>query len=183
MATNETQERGQATDGVTAQAQELAAQAKEQAQEKVEEVKGHASDRLHEQLDRQSTNLAERIVPFPEALRKAAEYLDSQDSGPAAKLAGQAADRAEEFASYLEEASSDRILGDVEAFARRRAWVVGGIATAAGFVASRFLMASSERRYESRSQHAPQPRLGSSAPADETSGFPAPHFESSVGGR
>ena len=95
---------GRPTDGVTAQAQELAAQAKEQAQEKVEEVKGHASDRLHEQLDRQSTNLAERIVPFPEALRKAAAYLDSQDSGPAAKLAGQGADRAEEFASYLEEA-------------------------------------------------------------------------------
>ena len=58
--------------------------------------------------------------------------------------------------------------------ARRRPWLVGGIATAAGFVASRFLMASSERRYESRSQHAAQPRLGSSAAADETSGLPAP---------
>ena len=104
LTTKQTQQRGQPADGVTAQAQELAAQAKEQAQEKVEEVKGHASDRLHEQIDSQSTNLAERVARSREALRKAGEYLDSQDSGPAAKLAGQAADRAEAFASYLEQA-------------------------------------------------------------------------------
>ena len=188
MATKQAQQQQQeASDGATGKAQELATQAKEQAQETVDEVKGRVSDRLRDQVDSQSTNLAERIGPFPEALRKAAEYLDSQGSGPAAKAVGRAADRAEQLAAYLEEATSDRILGDLEAFARRRPWVVGGIVTAAGFVASRFLTVSSERRYESRYQPARQPRLDSSAPVgsdvDETSGLPRALSESSYGVR
>ena len=168
------QQRQEVPDGATGKAQELATQAKEQAQETVDDAKGRASA-LREQLDSQSTNLAERIRLFPGALRKAGEYLDSQGSDPAAKAAARAADRGDQLASYLEEASSDRILGDLEAFARRRPWLVGGIATAAGFVASRFLTASSERRYQSRHQPGQRSQLDSSARAgsnlDETSGF------------
>ena len=187
MPTTEAQQQRQESDGATGKAQELATQAKDQAQEKVDEVKGRASDRLREQLESQSTSLAKRIGPFPEAFRKAAEYLDSQGSGPGAKAAGRAADRAEQLASYLEEANSDRILGDLESFARRRPWMVGAIGTAAGFVASRFLTASSGRRYESRSQSAQQARLDSSAPVgsdlDETSGLPRALSEAGYGGR
>jgi ElaB/YqjD/DUF883 family membrane-anchored ribosome-binding protein len=188
VATKETQQQGQEmSQGVSAKAQDLAAQAKEQAQEKVGEVKGRASDRLHEQIANQSANLAERIGPFPEAFRKAAAYLDSQGSGPAAEAAGRAADRAEQLGSYLEEASPDRMLGDLEAFARRRPWMVGGIGAAAGFVASRFLTASSERRYESRYRTEQWPRIQSPAPAgngaNEITALPGALSESSYGGR
>ena len=186
MTTKQAQQRQEVPDGATGKAQELATQAKEQAQETVDDAKGRASDRLREQLDSQSTNLAERIRPFPGALRKAGEYLDSQGNGPAAKAAARGADRGDQLASYLEEASSDRILGDLEAFARRRPWVVGGIATAAGFVASRFLTASSERRYQSRHQPEQRSHLDSSARAgsnlDETSGLPRALSEMSYGG-
>ena len=40
------------------------------------------------------------------------------------------------------------MLRDVEDFARRRPWIVAGIGLAAGLAASRFLKASSERRYD-----------------------------------
>ena len=78
------------------------------------------------------------------------ETLREQGKDQPAKLADQAADRAERLGSYLEESDADRILGDVEDFGRRQPWAViaGGIAV--GLVASRFLKASSSRRYEQR---------------------------------
>ena len=42
------------------------------------------------------------------------------------------------------------MLHDAEDFARRRPWAVAGIGLIAGLAASRFLKASSERRYDSR---------------------------------
>ena len=66
------------------------------------------------------------------------------------QLKGQATDRLREQVNEQSGRLGDRILGDLEDFARRRPWVVGAVATTAGFVASRFLMASSQRRYEGR---------------------------------
>jgi ElaB/YqjD/DUF883 family membrane-anchored ribosome-binding protein len=186
VVTQQAQHESQETsDGATSKAQEVATQAKEQVQEKAGEVKGRASDRLREQLESHSTRVAEQISPFPDALRKAAESLESQGSGPAAKAVARAADRAEQLASYLEGADSDRILGDVETFTRRRPWVVAGIGTTVGFVAARFLTASSERRYDGRLAQQQQ-RLEGSAPAgtelDEESGLPRALSESSYSG-
>jgi hypothetical protein len=50
---------------------------------------------------------------------------------------------------YLKGASGDRILRDVEDFARRQPMLVAAAGLALGFAASRFLKASSSRRYES----------------------------------
>jgi hypothetical protein len=69
-----------------------------------------------------------------------------------ARVAEQAADRIEQLGSYLESKRGDEMLRDVEDFARRRPWLVAGIGLAAGLAASRFLKASSERRYESSGQ-------------------------------
>ena len=149
MVTEPAQEQRQETPDA-ATTQELASRAKEQVQEKTEQVKGQATDRLREQLNDQSGRLGDRIEPFPEAFRRAGAYLDSQGNAQGASAATQAADRAEQLAAYLHEADGDRILGDLEDFARRRPWVVGAVATTAGFVASRFLIASSQRRYDSR---------------------------------
>ena len=60
-----------------------------------------------------------------------------------------AADRIERFGGYLEQTSGDELLRDVEDFARRRPWMVAGIGLVVGLAASRFLKASSERRYDS----------------------------------
>lgn len=53
---------------------------------------------------------------------------------------------------YLTEADADRMLRDAEDFGRRQPMAVLGIGLAVGFVASRFLKASSQRRYQGRSE-------------------------------
>jgi hypothetical protein len=57
--------------------------------------------------------------------------------------------RADDLGSYLKSADADRILGDVEDFARRRPWLTAAAGALAGLAASRFLKASSSRRYGS----------------------------------
>ena len=144
------EQRQETPDAATPTGQELASGVKEQAQEKTEQLKRQATDRLREQLNDQSDRLGDRLDPFPEAFRRAGAYLDSQGNAQGANVVGHAAERAEQLASYLHEADGDRIIGDLEGFARRRPWVVGAVATTAGFVASRFLIASSQRRYDGR---------------------------------
>jgi hypothetical protein len=111
---------------------------------------GQAKDRLREQVDQRSTQMGERVSSAAEDARSVGEQLRRQGKDQPARLADQAAERAERLASYLQESDADRILRDVEEFGRRQPWalVAGGIAV--GFVASRFLKASSEQRYANR---------------------------------
>lgn len=123
--------------------------AKEQVQEKAHEAAGEARSRLREQVDQRSTQAGEQIGDGAQALRSTAEKLrEEQRDGPA-RVADQIADRAEQAGSWLRDADADRILGDVESFARRQPLAVVGIGLFAGFAASRFLKASSRTRYDS----------------------------------
>jgi hypothetical protein len=83
------------------------------------------------------------------------EHLREQGKDQPANLAKQAADRAERLGGYLRDNDADRILGDVEDFGRRQPWAVIAGGVAVGFLASRFLKASSTRRYDQRSQQRP----------------------------
>jgi ElaB/YqjD/DUF883 family membrane-anchored ribosome-binding protein len=147
MTTDERQQVG--AGGVTEQAQEVATQVKEQAEQKAEEVKERASGRIRGQLDTRSTEMADQIAPFAQALHKAGDHLVSQGNGSGGKVAHRAGDRVEQLTSYLRSSNSDRFLGDIEGFARQRPWAAGGIGVVAGFMAARFLKASSEGRYTS----------------------------------
>jgi hypothetical protein len=60
----------------------------------------------------------------------------------------QVAERAEDLGAYLQSTQADKMLTDLERFARRRPWVTAGVGVLAGFVASRFVKASADRRYE-----------------------------------
>ena len=55
--------------------------------------------------------------------------------------------RADGVGDYLQSAEADRILGDIEGFARRRPWLTAGVGALAGLLASRFVKASGDRRY------------------------------------
>lgn len=145
MATDERQQVG--SGGAAEQAQEAATQVKEQAQEKAGEVKARASDRVRGQLDTRSTEMADQITPFSQALHKAGDHLASQGNESGGRAAHRAGDQLEQLTGYLRSSGSDRFLGDVEGFARRRPWAAGGIGVVAGFMAARFLKASSESRY------------------------------------
>jgi hypothetical protein len=79
-----------------------------------------------------------------------AEELRKQDREGPARVAEQVADRADRLGDYLQSASGERIVRDVEDFARRQPWLVAAGGLALGFAASRFLKASSGRRYQSR---------------------------------
>jgi ElaB/YqjD/DUF883 family membrane-anchored ribosome-binding protein len=149
VATRETQlPRRDEPEGATGKAQEVASQAKEQVQEKAEEIKGTAGERVREELDTRSTQAGEHVSAFGQAMRVAAEQLQGDGKEPGAKVAGRAADQMERLGGYLTGSSSDRFIADVESFGRRRPWVAGAIGAAAGFVAARFLKASSESRYQ-----------------------------------
>jgi hypothetical protein len=128
--------------------QEMVSQAQHQVQEETQQVKRQAGDRVRRQVDHRSTQLGEQAQTLAGAVRGTAEQLRSEGRDGQASLADQAADRAERVGSYFRESDSYRILGDAEDFARRRPWIVGGGAALLGFVASRFLKASSSRRYE-----------------------------------
>ena len=82
------------------------------------------------------------------AIRQSSEQLRNDGNDMPAQLAEQAADRIERLGSYLEEKGGSDMLRDVEDFARRRPWFVAGIGLVAGLAASRFMKASSERRYQ-----------------------------------
>src|SRR3954468_15102574 len=122
-------------------------QAKEKAQEAATEAKG----RVREQVDQRSTAAGEQVSSTAGDLRSVGEELRKQGKDTPAKLAEQAAQRTERLGSYLTESDADRILGDVEDFARRQPWAVVAGGLALGFAASRFLKASSSQRYQQRS--------------------------------
>jgi hypothetical protein len=139
---------GSSSTAVQERVQETARQATGQVQEKAQQAKGQASDKLREQVDQRSTQAAEQVQPMASALRKTGEQLRNEGNEQPAKVADAVAERIERLGSYLQEADSDRMLNDVESFGRRRPWVLAAGGAVLGFVASRFLKASSSRRYQ-----------------------------------
>jgi uncharacterized protein YfiM (DUF2279 family) len=127
-------------------------QAKDKAKEQAQQAAGQARGAVRGQVDQRSTEAGERVNSLASDVRSVGDGLREQGKDQPAKLADQAADRAERLGSYLRDSDADRILGDIEDFGRRQPWVIiaGGITL--GVVASRFLKASSSSRYESRYQ-------------------------------
>ena len=101
-------------------------------------------------MDQRSTEAGERVGSTAHDIRSVGEELRKQGKDQPAKLAEQAAQRAESLGDYLQRSDGDTILRDVEDFGRRQPWAVIAGGLALGFAASRFLKASSERRYERR---------------------------------
>jgi ElaB/YqjD/DUF883 family membrane-anchored ribosome-binding protein len=128
-----------------------AGQAKEQVSQQAQDARGQAKARLREQVDQRSTEAGQRAGATAQDVRSVADELRKQGKERPAKLAEQAADRVERVGGYLQESDADRILGDIEDFGRRKPWAVVAAGLALGFAASRFLKASSGRRYEQRS--------------------------------
>jgi hypothetical protein len=121
------------------------------AQDKTRGALGQARGRLSDQVDQRSTRAGDQVQSAAQDVRKVAEQLRGQGKETPARVAEQVADRAESFGSYLRDADGERLLGDVEAFARRQPWLVAAGGLALGFAASRFLKASSSHRYQTGS--------------------------------
>jgi hypothetical protein len=137
-------ETGSSTSGAQDKAREVAGQ----AQDKTREAAGQARGRLTDQVNQRSTQAGQQVSGASGDVRSVAQELRNQGKDRPAQIADQVADRAERLGSYLERSDAERILRDVEDFGRRQPWVIvtGGLAL--GLLASRFLKASSRRRYE-----------------------------------
>src|SRR5918993_5878876 len=129
-------------------------QVKEKAQvarDKARGAMGQARGRISDQVDQRSTQAGDQVHSTAQDVRNVAEQLRNQGKDTPARVAEQVADRAESFGTYLRYADGERLLRDVEDVARRRPWLVAAGGVALGFAASRFLKASSRRRYQAGS--------------------------------
>jgi hypothetical protein len=121
----------------------------ETAQDKMKEGAEQARSRAREQVDQRSTQAGEQVSATAQALRTTSRHLREQGQGAQANAADHVADHADRVGRYLTESDGERILADVEDFGRRQPVAVIGIGIVLGFAASRFLKASSRKRYES----------------------------------
>jgi hypothetical protein len=139
---------GQADQSATDQAKEKVQETAGQVQQKAVEVKGQAGDRVRQELDVRSTEAGEQLGLTAKAMRGTGKQLLSEGKHTPAKVVTAVADRAERLGGYLTEANADQMLRDVENFARRQPvlFAVGGATI--GFLAARFMKASSSSRYE-----------------------------------
>jgi hypothetical protein len=141
--------------------QQAASQAREQVQQATGQAREQARSKAREQMDQRSTEAGQRIRSQAGDIRSVAGQLREQGKDQPAKIAEQAADRIERAGSWLEQADADRILRDIEDFARRQPWAVALGAATLGFAAARFLKASSGDRYERRFSDPSYARTGS----------------------
>jgi hypothetical protein len=127
--------------------EELVSSAQEQLSTKAHELGEDVSFQVREQLDQRSTQAGEQVHAMGHALHSAVEQLRGEGKEVPAKVMTQLAERTEDLGAYLQSAQADEMLTDLERFARRRPWVTAGAGVLAGFVASRFVKASADRRY------------------------------------
>jgi hypothetical protein len=185
----------QAAEGGTASSEQSATeQTKERVQDtaqqvgqKAEKVRAQAAGRMRQELDTRSTQGGEQVSTAADAVRRVGEQLRNEGDDRTARYADEVAERIERLGSYLTHANADRMLRDVENFARRRPWLVAVGGAAIGFLASRFVKASSANRYQlsqagngTGSATLPRP---SRDPAMTSSGEPGMATSSMTGGR
>jgi hypothetical protein len=157
-------------------AQAKAQQAAGQAQEKAQAAAGQAQAKLREQLDQRSGKLAEQVHKQTSDLRSVSETLRDRGKDRPAEAVDRLVGYAERIEGYLRDRDPDAMLGDAEEFGRRKPGAVAAGAFALGLVASRFLKASSSRRYSARqARPSPTPSATTGAgPMTETALEPLP---------
>lgn len=143
---------GQST---TEQAKERVAATAEQVQqqvgEKAQEARTQAGERVRSELDSRSTQAGEQVSTTADAIRRVGREMRTDGNDRQARYAEEVAQRVERLGRYLSDADADRMFRDVENFARRQPWLAVFGGATIGFLASRFVKASSANRYHQSS--------------------------------
>jgi len=162
-------------EGLAGKASAQVQEAASTAQEKAADLKEQGKSKLGETLDQRTNQVGGQARKMAQVLRRGGEQLSNTDDAPqAAGLAKGAADRIERLGAYLERTSGHGLVRDVEDMVRRRPSLAAGIGLVTGLAASRFLKASSERRYEGSARAGGgSNRYGYSALPQSTGGRPA----------
>jgi hypothetical protein len=131
-------------------AQTKAAEIAGQAQNTALQTAGQAQEKLREQLNQRSSQAAAKLTEQAWDMRSVSEALRDQGKHGPAQAADALAGYAESVGGYLRDKDSDQLLADMEDFGRRQPWAIAAGGLTLGFIASRFLKASSTRRYQTR---------------------------------
>jgi hypothetical protein len=145
----ETQDPSTSSMGQTGQTGQTKERLVDEAKQRTTEVRQQARTKLRDQLDQRSTEIGQQLGSVGTAVGEAARKLREDGNAPAADLTERAAEKVGQLATYLEHADGDRMLHDVEDVARRQPMLVAAGGLVIGFVGSRFLKASSARRFRS----------------------------------
>ena len=149
MATEQTSGRpGGAVAEAKDKGEELVSAAQQQITSRANELGGDAMFQIREQVDQRSTQAGEQLQSIGRTLQSGVNQLRSEGKDVPARVVEEVARRADDIGDYLQSAEADRILGDIEEFARRRPWLTASVGALAGLLASRFVKASGNRRYE-----------------------------------
>jgi hypothetical protein len=136
-------------DRMQAEQQSGMEQVKDKVGEATDQAKGKTREQLRSQLDQRSTQAGDQASSTASALRRASEQLRTEGNERMANAIDAIADRSQRFGSYLTNTDGERLLNDVEGYARKQPWLMAGAGAVAGFLASRFVKATSSNRYRS----------------------------------
>ena len=106
-------------------------------------------------------------------MRSVGEHLRAEGKDKPAEIADKAAARVADLGDYLKRSDGDAILRDVERFGRERPWAVMAGGVVLGIAASRFLKASSSRRYHEQESSASLPARRADVDRDALPSVPA----------
>lgn len=133
------QRAGDAADQLKTQAGAAVEQLKNQAGDTVEKIKTQAND----QLDNQMTQAGLSLATVADAVDTLSDQLRRGNQKLLATYADRAAGHVDELATYLRQSDPNKVLHDIEDFARREPALFLAGAFAIGLLGTRFLKSSS----------------------------------------
>ena len=140
----------------------------------VNQVKERAGERIESRITDTKTRAAETLSGVASTLLSSSQQLREQNQEGASRAIERAAEGVERFANYLQGTNVDDVVESVHEFARRQPAAFIGGAFALGFIASRFIKATSP---EGRRRNLPAPMSdygrGYSASYDTSRGYEA----------
>jgi ElaB/YqjD/DUF883 family membrane-anchored ribosome-binding protein len=135
----------------------LTAQTQEKVQQTAHQATSTAARYVREQTESRGQQIAQELENVAGALRRSSHALHADGNENAARAIEQVTDRLESLGGYLGGTQGDQMLRDLERFGRRKPWGMIGLGLGVGIAASRFLKASSSRRYDDAQRYRPMP--------------------------
>lgn len=142
----------------------LAAQAQEKVQQTAQQASNATTRYVREQTESRGQQIGDELKSVAAALRRSSHALHTDGNTQAARGIELVTERIEGVGRYLGGTGGDQMLRDLESFGRRKPWGMIGVGLGIGLAASRFLKASSSRRFEQAAPaqtpspaHLPQP--------------------------
>jgi hypothetical protein len=178
---------GGAVHAAAGEAKAKAGDVAQDAQQTVQQTAAQVQKTMRDQIDERSSQVASQINDQASDLRSVSESLRGEGKDGPAKAADRLADYAEKVGGYLDAKDSHALLADAEDFGRRQPLALAAGGLALGFAASRFLKASSARRYRGTAAASsataptgPSPRPVSAGASEQPPRLAAPAVQGSM---